>query len=207
MLPSPSFPIRAPALGQPDTVSVSNACSEPHADIRNAGTSPSSTLTSSPQSSCYHLLTASHPRQFPTFAPPLLYTAAHRSFFFFFFFFLGPQWRHMEIPGCMGQIGAAAASLSHSHSHTGSEPSHIFNLHSSLWQCWILNPLSEARDQTCNLMDTSRVLNLQSHNRKSPVVLLKTQIRSYLFCVLLQTLQRFSISFPTKAYPSGPYCS
>ena len=35
--------------------------------------------------------------------------------------------------------------------------SHICDLHHSLWQCWILNPLSEARDQTCVLMDTSRV--------------------------------------------------
>ena len=32
--------------------------------------------------------------------------------------------------------------------------SHISNLHHSLWQGWILNPLSEARDQICILMDT-----------------------------------------------------
>ena len=32
------------------------------------------------------------------------------------------------------------------------DPSHVCSLHQ---QCWILNPLSEARDQTCNLMDTS----------------------------------------------------
>ena len=31
----------------------------------------------------------------------------------------------------------------------------IFNLHHSSQQCWILNPQSGARDQTCNLMDTS----------------------------------------------------
>ena len=37
------------------------------------------------------------------------------------------------------------------------DPSHICNLHRSLWQLWILNPLSEARDQTCTFMDTSRV--------------------------------------------------
>ena len=34
---------------------------------------------------------------------------------------------------------------------------YICNLHYSLWQLWILNPLSEARDQTCILMDNSRV--------------------------------------------------
>ena len=32
---------------------------------------------------------------------------------------------------------------------------------------WILNPLSQARDQTHVLMDTSRVLNLLSHNGNS----------------------------------------
>ena len=35
--------------------------------------------------------------------------------------------------------------------------SHICDLHQSSWQCWILNPLSKARDQTWILMDTSRV--------------------------------------------------
>ena len=38
--------------------------------------------------------------------------------------------------------------------------------HSSL-QCQILNPLSEARDQTHVLTDTSWVLNPLSHNRNS----------------------------------------
>ena len=32
--------------------------------------------------------------------------------------------------------------------------SHIFNLHHSLWQCQILNPLREARDQTHILRNT-----------------------------------------------------
>ena len=37
------------------------------------------------------------------------------------------------------------------------DPSHIFDLYHSSWQCWILNPLSEARDWTYVLMDTSLV--------------------------------------------------
>ena len=37
------------------------------------------------------------------------------------------------------------------------DPSHVCNLHHSSWKCWIFNPLSEARDQTCILMDTSQV--------------------------------------------------
>jgi len=30
--------------------------------------------------------------------------------------------------------------------------SRVFDLHHSSWPCWILNPLSEAKDQTRNLM-------------------------------------------------------
>ena len=47
-----------------------------------------------------------------------------------------------------GQIGATAASLHHGHSNSGSEL-HLQPHHSS-WQSQILNPLSKARDQTCN---------------------------------------------------------
>ena len=37
---------------------------------------------------------------------------------------------------------------------TMQDPSHICNLHCSLWQWQIFNPLSEARDQMCILTDT-----------------------------------------------------
>ena len=33
-----------------------------------------------------------------------------------------------------------------------SDPRQVCNLDDSSWQHWILNPLSETRDQTCNLM-------------------------------------------------------
>ena len=36
-----------------------------------------------------------------------------------------------------------------------SDLSCVCDLHHSSWQCWILNPLSEARDQTRILMVTS----------------------------------------------------
>ena len=44
---------------------------------------------------------------------------------------------------------------------------HICDLRCSLQQRWILKPLSEARDQTCILMDPSQVLNPRSHSRNS----------------------------------------
>ena len=64
------------------------------------------------------------------------------------------------------RIRAAAAGLCHSHwGNTGSEL-HLQTTR-SLWQCQIFNPLSEARDQTHILMDTSQVLNPLSHNGNS----------------------------------------
>ena len=33
----------------------------------------------------------------------------------------------------------------------------VCDLHHSSQQCWILNPLGEARDGTCVLMDTSQI--------------------------------------------------
>uniref|UniRef100_A0A8D0WMK8 Retinol binding protein 7 n=1 Tax=Sus scrofa TaxID=9823 RepID=A0A8D0WMK8_PIG len=37
------------------------------------------------------------------------------------------------------------------------DPSSIFDIHHSSWQCWILNPLIEARDGTYNLTVTSQI--------------------------------------------------
>ena len=54
-----------------------------------------------------------------------------------------------------GPIRAAAAGLSHSHSNT--RCSYVCDLYHSSQQHWILNPLSEAREQTCNLMVPSRI--------------------------------------------------
>ena len=40
---------------------------------------------------------------------------------------------------------------------TTQDPSHICDLHHSSRQCWILNPLSEARNQTCVPVDASQI--------------------------------------------------
>ena len=68
--------------------------------------------------------------------------------FFFFFVFLGQYLWHMEVPGL---------DLNWSCSHRATPQHCICDLHHNSQQCPILNPLSEARDQNCILMDTSRI--------------------------------------------------
>ena len=68
------------------------------------------------------------------------------------------------------------------------DPSLICDLHHSSRQRRILNPLSEARDQTCVLMDMSQVLNLLSHDGNSASALVPGTVGSRVqdsFSVLL----------------------
>ena len=71
-----------------------------------------------------------------------------------FLFFLGLHLLHMEVP----RLGfrATAAGLHHCHGNVGSEPC-LQPTPQDLQKCPILNPLSETRDRTCVLMDTSQV--------------------------------------------------
>ena len=70
--------------------------------------------------------------------------------FFFFFLWLHPQ--HMEIP----RLGVELELQLLAYTTAIAMPtlSHICDPRRSLWQCQILNPLSEARNQTCILTDT-----------------------------------------------------
>ena len=54
-----------------------------------------------------------------------------------------------------GRIVATATGLHHS--HTTQDPRFVCDLHCSSQQCLIPNPLSEARDQICILMNTSQI--------------------------------------------------
>ena len=83
-------------------------------------------------------------------------------FSFFFFVFLGPHLRHMEVPslGVETELQLPAYTTA----PATPDPGRVCDLHHSSPQRRILNPLGEARDQTCLLMDTSQVLNLLSHN-------------------------------------------
>ena len=50
-----------------------------------------------------------------------------------------------------GQIGVV--DLATATTTATPDPSWIYDLPQSLWQGWILNPVIEARDDTCILMD------------------------------------------------------
>ena len=76
-------------------------------------------------------------------------------FFGFVFFFLGPQVQYVEIPnlGVKSKLQLPA----YTKATAMWDVRHVCNLYHSSWQLWILNPLSEARDWTRVLLDTSQV--------------------------------------------------
>ena len=78
-------------------------------------------------------------------------------FLFLFFFFLFCLKTPMAYGSSQvtGRIGAIAAGLCHS--PTAWDLSHVGSLQHSSWQHQIPDPLSKARNQTCILMDTSRI--------------------------------------------------
>ena len=72
------------------------------------------------------------------------------SIYLFIFVFLGPHPWHMEVPRLgveqelqLPACATATATL---------DPSRVFDLHHSSLQCQILNPLSEGRYRTRNLL-------------------------------------------------------
>ena len=78
--------------------------------------------------------------------------------YFVFFFFLYHLWSHLwhvDVPrlGAESELQLLACT-------TGTatqKPSCVYNLHHSLQQRGILNPLNEARDRTCVLMDINQI--------------------------------------------------
>ena len=86
--------------------------------------------------------------------------------FSFLSFFFGLHLRHMEAP----RLGVILELPAYNTGTTTAtmDPRFICDLHHSLWQCWIQNPLSKARNRTYIFMDTIQALNLLSHNRNSP---------------------------------------
>ena len=73
----------------------------------------------------------------------------------FCFVFLGLHLRHMEFPRLRDLIRAVAAGQRHTTATW--DLSCVCDLHRSSWQCWILNPLREAKDRTHNLMIPNQI--------------------------------------------------
>ena len=78
-------------------------------------------------------------------------------YLFLSFVFLGPHPRHMEVPRLGVRIRATAAG--YATTIATRDPSCISDLHHSSRQHCFLNPLSQARDWTWVLMDTSWFVN------------------------------------------------
>ena len=96
----------------------------------------------------------------------------------FFFFFLGLPLRHMEVPRL--EVESELQLLASATVAAMPDLSRICNLHCSLWQSQKLNPLSEARNRTCTLVDTGWALNPLSHNGNS-----LRHFLSFFYCFLI----------------------
>ena len=103
-------------------------------------------------------------------------------FFLFFLIFVGTAYGSSQ---ARGQIRAIPAILSHSHSNAGSEP--WLQPTPQFTASWILNPLSEDRDQTHILMDSSRVC-FHWATMELPENILNTSRRTY-FSTMRKWLQ------------------
>ena len=105
--------------------------------------------------------------------------------FFFWFACLWPYLRHMEAP----RLGAESELQPLAYATATPDPSCVCDLHHNSWQRQIPwpsergnarshDPLSEARDGTCFLMDASHVLNPLSHNGNSLSVMVNSLCQS-----------------------------
>ena len=81
------------------------------------------------------------------------------SFFFFFFFFSGPHPQHVEVSrqGVKWELQLPT----YTSAIAMRDPSHVCDPHHSSQQCRIFDPMSEARDQTCVLMDTGQFVSTE----------------------------------------------
>ena len=82
---------------------------------------------------------------------------ANTEFFLPFFFFLELHPWHMEVSGLGLGVELELQLPAYTTATAMPDPTCVCDLHPSSWQCRILTPLSEARNGTRILMDTSQV--------------------------------------------------
>ena len=102
-------------------------------------------------------------------------------FIFIFHFFLGPHLWHMEVLGL--RVELELLLLAYTTATATQDPSCICNLHCSSQQHWILNPLSEARDQTQILRNASWV-HFHWATMGTPNFILSLEVTLFLWFVL-----------------------
>ena len=85
------------------------------------------------------------------------------------FLFGGPYPRHMEVIRL--EVESELQPLAYATATSMQDPSCICDLHHSSLKQQILNPLREARDRTCVLVDTTQIHFLLSHDENSPFTL------------------------------------
>ena len=107
------------------------------------------------------------------------------SFFFFALFWEGggvvSHLQHLEVPGLGVELELQL--LANTTTTATPDPSCVCNLHHSSLQLHILNQVSEAREWTCVLTDTSWFHNLLNHNGNALISIFKA------FAVLLGYVQ------------------
>ena len=117
----------------------------------------------------------------------------------FFVCFWGPHLWHMEVPRL--RVNSELQPPAYATATATQDLSRICNSHHSSWQCRILDPLSEARDRTYNLMVTSWICfccatagtphlvfcsactNLQSHQQFTKVLSFSTSLPTLVTCL------------------------
>ena len=104
--------------------------------------------------------------------------------FYFFVFFRGRHPRHVEVPRPGVECRPAYTTAT-------PDPSRVFDLHHSSPQCRILNPQSEARDQTRVLMDTSLVCSSLSHDKNSYTPFLRIRVNNFQTLTLNVTMSNY----------------
>ena len=104
--------------------------------------------------------------------------------FFDLFCFLGWHLRHMEVPRL--KVKSELQLPVYTTATAMLDLRFVFDLHCSSRQHWILNLLSETRDQIHTIKDTKTVCNPLSHNGNSEKHLLTHPSPAYIYLFLMK---------------------
>ena len=123
-------------------------------------------------------------------------TVGHMFIFACLFVFFRAALMACEDSQARGRIGAVAAGLCHSNASL----SCTCDLHRSLWQCRILNPMSEARDRTSILVDTSQTCFCWAMMGTPCVCLFFGKIYTQIFCPFFNQIVLLLLSCMSSLY-------